>query len=599
MDGSNKPKESYDEGIRIFYENGGKVKIENSEFKNIDYEKSSHNRMSPIMSIGNGDEIEINEVLIDNVELDSQYLIDLQSEKINAKITNTTIQNNVLGNFGAIYLGVYLKPIYKPVTGGNNVDISNVKIRNNTNGLNNSKFTPESIIFIDKPDVEKVNVKNIFVEKNILSEKTGEFDELVKSSGLTINQREGMDIEVSGSTFAHNQSAGSGGIAIGSQFGSADELKIMNNTFYANKSILKHPGNTKTGALYVEGGISFGKEHQITNNTFYKNENVRSDNSNILDGKGAAIKYDYRSALSHLTNDLLVGNKNTGNSHPLKKYENAFFETEDFKLISTLGFDNGKVTADTVEGAYGKYPVNLAENGNKKKVGRTKDAEVIPTVMIAPNLSTVIGTANLTGGEGTEVDQRGLKRTGKSDIGALEMSSVVYNANGGNFTLAELTKYDGKTYYEGKNPKVYAKVSGPNSSYTMLDGKKVLKPVRTGYDFVGWSDVKTAKTPNAKFATGKKVSVEDQQVVYAVWKKKTYSLKYHSNGKTTGTIPVQKNVFSTSTVTIKSQGKMKRKGYKFSGWSTKPSAKKGEAAYAPGKKLKLVKNTKLYAIWKR
>lgn len=93
--------------------------------------------------------------------------------------------------------------------------------------------------------------------------------------------------------------------------------------------------------------------------------------------------------------------------------------------------------------------------------------------------------------------------------------------------------------------------------------------------------------------------VDDQTVLYAVWKKKTYSLNYFNNGKTTGTIPTQKNVVPNGSVTIKSQGKLKRKGYKFSGWSTKPSAKKGEAAYAPGKKLKLVKNTKLYAIWKR
>lgn len=307
-----------------------------------------------------------------------------------------------------------------------------------------------------------------------------------------------------------------------------------------------------------------------------------------------------------MSRNLLVGN-NAISTDPFTK--NAIVLKNGYDALLNLGFDTGLFVEDNVEQAYGIYPVSLAENDGKIKAGRTIDSEVIKTLMIAPKMvnskgEMFVGSANLHNYEGTKEtyfqdDQRGYRRSGEFDIGSIEISSVIYDANGGNFSLPKLSSYDGKTYYEGEKPEQFAKVGNPRAEYSILDGKKKLKPVRAGYEFLGWSDNKSSSNPNIKYNVGTKHQVVDQLILFAVWKENKYQLKYYGNGKTSGVSPIQKTIFSSKEVTIKSQCKLKRKGYKFSGWSTKPSSKKGEVAYAPGKKIKLVKNTKLYAIWKR
>ena len=89
--------------------------------------------------------------------------------------------------------------------------------------------------------------------------------------------------------------------------------------------------------------------------------------------------------------------------------------------------------------------------------------------------------------------------------------------------------------------------------------------------------------------------------LYAVWAKKTYKVKFYSNGGK-GTMSVQKLTYGKSAKL--SSNKFKKKGYTFKGWAkSKSLANKGKVAYKNKKSVKdLVKDgstVKLYAVWAR
>ena len=602
IDGSKGTSEYDEPSLNIVsYEPKGSMIFRDAMIKNTNNEMTA-----PIAILGSDDgKIQLENIIADNNKSIDEYgVINVDSMDVKLDIKDSTFTNNsAIKGAGVIYSRFGYKEL----------------------NINNSRFENNSLDVKGNPDVEgagviyteeihgdsKTMIKDSIFHNNSVKNFENAYTPI--SGAISFGRFKEIDsLSISGTTFSENVGSGGGGaISIKESEPAATNLVLENNTFYKNSTTSLKNNLVNGGAVFIynevefaEGHVSDNKLHSI-NNTFVENKIVRNNNvSPIMDVKGGAIGMSGSFMAHEFKNDLLVGNILENNEASSKLFSNVYLSSTKYKQANTLGFDNGTESQDTVAQAYGKYPVVLAENGSKVKAGRKEDATVVPTIMIAPKLTTIAksqttGFANMTGADATEKDQRGFVRKGKPDIGAVEISSVVYDANGGNFTLAELSKYDGKTYYEGKNPEQYAKVNNPGAEYKIVDGVKVLKPTRKGYTFLGWSDRNKPLSVNAKYNTGTKHKVDDQLVLYAVWKKEAVSMKYYSNGKTTGTIPIQNNVTPNTSVTIKSAGKLKRKGYKFSGWSTKPSAKKGEAAYAPGKKLKLVKNTKLYAIWKR
>jgi uncharacterized repeat protein (TIGR02543 family) len=53
-------------------------------------------------------------------------------------------------------------------------------------------------------------------------------------------------------------------------------------------------------------------------------------------------------------------------------------------------------------------------------------------------------------------------------------------------------------------------------------------PTRTGYDFLGWSTSSSATS--ASYVAGNSISLSSNTTLYAVWKKKTYTITYDANG---------------------------------------------------------------------
>lgn len=595
IDGTDHASEDKSPVFRLKSENPkGKMILRDSVFKN------NKKLLDGVLSVSGewGSLIEIENILAENNKGETNAGVSVNQSTTSLSIRNSTFKNNETTSGGAAIHNEY---------GFKNMEISNSKFINNLSNLAEGSSNEGAGAIYTEEGLEKSNmiIKDSYFHDN--SAKTVTDTHLPSSGAITFGRfKEKDSLAISGTTFSQNKGSGGGGaIVIHESEPAAANMELENNTFFKNSS--RSDFDLANGGAILVYNANESEEESITTNKLNSKNNTIFDNKIIRDNmleipedvKGGAIGMKGNFMKHEFMNDLLVGNNVENNENPSKLFSNIYLPSTKFKESNSLGFDNGTETKDTVAQAYGKYPVVLAENGSTVKAGSKEDATVIPTIMIAPRLNGTVGTANMTGGKGTKVDQRGHTRKGKPDIGAVEISSIVYDSNGGNFSLPELTKYDGKTYYEGANADQYAKVGAPDVAFTIIDGKKVLKPTKANYEFIGWTDEKTDKFAKVKYNTGKKVMVDDQTVLYAVWKKKTYSLKYFNNGKTTGTIPTQKNVVPNGSVTIKSQGKLKRKGYKFSGWSTKPSAKKGEAAYAPGKKLKLVKNTKLYAIWKR
>lgn len=86
------------------------------------------------------------------------------------------------------------------------------------------------------------------------------------------------------------------------------------------------------------------------------------------------------------------------------------------------------------------------------------------------------------------------------------------------------------------------------------------EPKRKGYSFLGWY---TSKTSGSKKESSTHVTASQNHILYAKWKKKTYSIQYNLNGgKNSGRNPEHYTV-SSNNIDLYAPSK---KGYRFSGW---------------------------------
>lgn len=118
------------------------------------------------------------------------------------------------------------------------------------------------------------------------------------------------------------------------------------------------------------------------------------------------------------------------------------------------------------------------------------------------------------------------------------------------------------------------------------------KPVKDGYTFLGWSNIK--ETDTAIYRAGGEYVLDGDATLYAVWQEgadRTFNVMYSANGGE-GEPQAQLNVESPFTV---SSVIPKRDGYGFDGWAKVPNAK--EAEYHGGDKVTITENITLYAIW--
>lgn len=134
--------------------------------------------------------------------------------------------------------------------------------------------------------------------------------------------------------------------------------------------------------------------------------------------------------------------------------------------------------------------------------------------------------------------------------------------------------------------------------YSLYVNTTSVIPTRTGYDFLGWSHNSSATTADigsgSAYAFYFPPSTSDQSQyanLYAVWRKKTYSVSFNANGGT-GAPAAQTKTYGvaltlSSVVPTRSQ-------YVFDGWSTTQG---GQVEYQPGDSYTANTAVTLYAVW--
>ena len=451
-------------------------------------------------------------------------------------------------------------------------------------------------VFTEAAEETATRIEESIFENNETSQAVEQFGGAIylnrDSQKIGVNH----ELIVKKSTFSNNKaSEGGGAISIITNRFKEDDIHttftVDRSLFYKNK-VSSPTAKVGGGAIYLFG---LGKEPQIdqsdlinriNGSTFYGNTATNNGGSAVIDGHYVQLD---------LLNNLFASNSGETLSKQVVSRDATINQ------LDNMGLKEG----ETSEKLFGKYEVPLVENDGNLKAGSSDNEEKIPSISAIPQftndkneVTNGIGNENPIISNFTE-DLRGYNEQLFLSFGAVESTSILYDANKGQFTQPELSKFDGKTYYSGANPTQIAKSYFRNSSQKIADGLKDFKISRSGYRLLGWSDKVNPKAVNPQFAAGKIIKLAKQQKLYAVWAKDLSMISYYGNGKTSGVNPKPSKVAVNNAHTIKKSGTLKRKGYTFLGWSTKPSATKNDVKYNPGKKITTGKNIKLYAIWKK
>lgn len=155
---------------------------------------------------------------------------------------------------------------------------------------------------------------------------------------------------------------------------------------------------------------------------------------------------------------------------------------------------------------------------------------------------------------------------------------ITFNANGGNLPS------------DLENPTNCIKMYG----YGYLIPSN--KPVREGYNFIGWSKTPNDVAPDSKYAPGSVYTENADLNLYAVWQGNQYSVVYDANGGTNApemqTSDIDRDIIITNDKPIKL-------GYQFKGWSTIHTEVEGQVQYKSGQSYTARTSIRLYAVWER
>ena len=181
------------------------------------------------------------------------------------------------------------------------------------------------------------------------------------------------------------------------------------------------------------------------------------------------------------------------------------------------------------------------------------------------------------------------------DIGAIEISWVKYDSNGEQWSLPQLSDYDGTFYYEGTTPTAYYQVSYLGHEDTIVNPDNLNTVSRQSFSkrFVEWNT--EANGSGTPYLPGDSLILNADVVLYAQWEDNVleYTVSYNANGGVNE--PAAQVVANQEGILISEPGTMSREGYKFLNWNT---AQDGSGtAYGPGDSFIVTEDTILYAQW--
>ena len=167
---------------------------------------------------------------------------------------------------------------------------------------------------------------------------------------------------------------------------------------------------------------------------------------------------------------------------------------------------------------------------------------------------------------------------GTLHVDAMVAYKVTYKD--GDTTLSTLNKYKGTNVTLGYTP-----------------------DAKNGYTFAGWSTTKDDVEPMSAYANGSIYSTDADLTLYAVWRKKEYTVKYNANkpsGITLAVNSLPSDVASPiqygNSYTI-SSSKPQMNEYKFIGYGLTPTANSN--LYQPGNTVIMNRDYAFYCIWEK
>ncbi|NLY20649.1 MAG: hypothetical protein GXZ08_05160 [Tissierellia bacterium] len=533
----------------------------------------------------------------------------------NVDITNSTIENNT-GTGGGYETGSISSKNYK-----GNLNICNSVFRNNINKTVNTGVVgggggAMALHYF----YGNLNIENSIFDGNHTNGENGNMKSTYDGGAIYIlDGRDGATFNVTGSTFVNNIAYDDGGAMMIQGTGNPGlTTQITNSTFFNNKAYGLDGANYAGGAIqFFKNGGSSKMTNNVLSSTFVGNE--AGNLSSTTEQRGGAIGLSgagtFSMAAVTRNDSLFIGNKVYGKNSEINNASNY----KDLSNYTTTQAGEGKANVINVDkGAdpvyspkdiFGVTEPKLSTNGSKVKAGYLP--EPVQTIMIKPG-----GIAD-NGYDGTEkpdpfVDQRDFPRY--QDYGAVEISNIVYYANGGEFALAELgdNEYDGTFYYE-KDEKTnetnneiadkitkYYSVGGNGNEGVIVDGIKDLNGQKDDLVIIGWSEDPDALEPDAKYSFGETIIYEEEDIeLYAVWGKiQKYEVIYDGNGHTAGNVPTDKTEYDSGDTVEVLYGKgLEKEGYIFKGWSTDKYSEKVQ--YVAGDTFTIEENTTLYAVWEK
>lgn len=167
---------------------------------------------------------------------------------------------------------------------------------------------------------------------------------------------------------------------------------------------------------------------------------------------------------------------------------------------------------------------------------------------------------------------------GTLHVDAMVAYKVTYKD--GDTTLSTLNKYKGTNVTLGYTP-----------------------DAKNGYTFAGWSTTKDDVEPMSAYANGSTYATDADLTLYAVWRKKEYTVKYNANkpsGITLAVNSLPSDVASPiqygNSYTI-SSSKPQMNEYKFTGYGLTPTANSN--LYQPGNTVIMNRDYTFYCIWEK
>lgn len=537
-----------DGGINFYF---GSYSFDNVTFKH-------SNRAVDLDKVGSF--IVRNSTFINNYNPGSASAINAESGVDNLEVYNSSFVGNTGDGYGRSSGAIWVKAP-KVVTIENSFFKENVSMASGGGGAIAFTVATENTI----------NIRNSYFEANSTDYPVAGGSAWADGGAIYYYgapTSESPYFNVEDCTFVENIAHDDGGAIEIEAPGENGVSKVVNSTFVGNHAY----GKGSQGYQDNSGGaiqVSINTTVDLIHNTFYNNS-AGGEGSLISAQQGGAIATHNeggREATINLTNNILSGNYVSAPNGSVIDSDYSNVSATNVNNENNLGVDNGTPLDPslTPESIFGVDAPKLASNSDTTFIGNTNDSNNIaylPTLMIL-----IHGEASQKGIQSSTIsDARGFSRTLTPDLGALEIGSINFDANGGSWVNLPPLVYTGEEYYDSTEPTNFYKISHNDGMVNALDdsnlknGSKVLQ---------GWSNTADGDVIHE---IGSVQPIFGNRTVYAVW---ADAINYYTVTYTDG---VDGTVFADESKSVKEgdatpsySKEILRSGYTFEGWSPVPS----------------------------